>query len=84
MHNETPPPFGAIIYPNPAVERVNVELNNEDEKDVALEIFNLNGKLLHKRTLQKVNEIDASEWAEEVYLFRFIHNGITLETKKVR
>lgn len=69
------------LYPNPVQNEVVLEIN--DLSNVALEVFDTNGRLLKKQKLSSSkNSINVSELPSGIYMFKIISNeGIT--TSKV-
>ena len=60
------------VYPNPAIDIVNIKLNTLNE-DADLEIYNMLGKVVMKKSYDFSTEslsIDISEFATGVYILK--------------
>ena len=60
------------VYPNPAIDIVNIKLNTLNE-DASLEIYNMLGKVVMKKSYDFNAEslsIDISEFATGVYILK--------------
>ena len=74
------------IFPNPASETVNLEIEIQDGQKVNVEIFDLNGKLVIAKQLepqQRLYMLDTHSLLEGVYLLRLILNGEAIESKRL-
>jgi hypothetical protein len=72
------------IYPNPAVETFNANIDAEVASDVNMQIFSINGSLISERTIsleQGTNNIteNVSEFSKGIYFVKFT-NSTTNET----
>jgi hypothetical protein len=72
------------IYPNPAVETFNANLDAEVASEVSMQIFSINGSLISERTIsleQGTNNIteNVSEFSKGIYFVKFT-NSATNET----
>lgn len=81
----------ALVYPNPAVQELTVELNINDDADVAIKIFTLQGQLLSEYsknvTLGKGNNkvpIDVQQLPSGVYNIVIEYNGVTLRKELIK
>ncbi len=62
---------GARVYPNPAKEKLNIELLGL--KDVDIQLINLNGQVMLSKQLQsKKTELDISGFIKGVYMLKII------------
>lgn len=66
-------------YPNPATDKVMIELNNRKPADVRIEIVGINGQLLFNTELKDIEtyleSIDVNKYANGIYYLRFRING---------
>ncbi|OFX51832.1 MAG: hypothetical protein A2046_00710 [Bacteroidetes bacterium GWA2_30_7] len=49
------PSYGIIIYPNPTNDKINIEFDNEKDKDYTLQIYNVTGQVVLKQEKVKTN-----------------------------
>ncbi len=68
----TSPESGINIYPNPAMNKIFVDLQNVDFGNTTLEIYSLEGKLLLKQAVatKSVSEIDLQSLPTGVFLLK--------------
>lgn len=80
------------IYPNPTSDVVNVQLtmNNEQTGNVAIQVFDVYGKMLdasnvvNKHGLStQTTQIDLSRYANGVYFIKAMSEGNVLAVRKV-
>lgn len=67
----------AIAYPNPAMDRVIVNVIDNDSKDTDKEIFliDINGKILYyTKTKEEITEISLSQYNSGTYYIRMVCN----------
>ena len=70
----------AIAYPNPGKDVLNIRTGL---KDAWVEVYDMNGILIHSQALtENVMRIDATDWAEGVYVWKVIVNGVEVESGK--
>ncbi|MEE3486385.1 MAG: T9SS type A sorting domain-containing protein, partial [Bacteroidales bacterium] len=70
----------AIAYPNPGKDVLNIRTGLQD---VRVEVYDVNGRLMHRQDItENVTEIDAGGWAEGVYVWKVIVNGVEVESRK--
>ena len=64
----------AIAYPNPGKDVLNIRTGL---KDARVEVYDMNGRLIHSQALtENVTAIDATEWAEGVYVWKvYVSDG---------
>lgn len=58
------------VYPNPAVDRLTVEVNNPDNTELLLEIYSNIGTLVHSEYTVHGSTIDLSDFAKGMYILR--------------
>jgi hypothetical protein len=52
-------------------------------KDAWVEVYDLRGRLMHSQALtENVTAINATDWAEGVYVWKVIVNGVEVESGK--
>ncbi len=49
--------FSAKVFPNPAIDHTNIEMNTESNKDVQIILWNANGQLLQSTILRNVQGV---------------------------
>ena len=70
----------AMAYPNPGVNTLNIRTAL---KNARVEVYDLNGRLIHSQTLtENVAGINAGEWAEGVYVWKVMADGKEAESGK--
>ena len=70
----------AMAYPNPGKNVLNIRTALQNAR---VEVYDANGRLIHSQVLtENVTAIDATDWAEGVYVWRVIANGKEVETGK--
>ncbi|PKP36777.1 MAG: hypothetical protein CVT98_07080 [Bacteroidetes bacterium HGW-Bacteroidetes-15] len=66
------------IYPNPANDQITIQLKTEVR--VKLDVFNLMGQLVHSQHITNNEEINITNWAKDIYVFRVVTpNGIAVK-----
>jgi predicted extracellular nuclease len=73
------------VYPNPSNGKFNVEINNEKAKDMSIEVFNVQGKVVYSTSIYNnkyKGEINISDLAKGIYYLR-INDGNNVNTKKL-
>lgn len=74
------------IYPNPANDKVRIEINIVRWKERQLKVFNLTGQVVYNSIIppgRANHEINVSEWQEGLYVFRLYEEGSLIQTEKV-
>jgi hypothetical protein len=74
------------IIPNPAKNKVKVGFENNNYKELNLQIFNINGEEVFNRQLHSYpqdTEIDISNLAKGVYLVSLRNEGILVGRSKL-
>ncbi len=65
----------AIAYPNPGKDVLNIRTGL---KNARVEVYDMNGRLIHSQALtENVTAIDATEWAEGVYVWKVYTTGVS-------
>jgi len=75
-----------IIYPNPAKEYINIEIDNENKGNYFIQIFSANGKRVLTKTIKSpTNKIDTSRFQTGLYRIlvisdknKFINKNISI------
>jgi hypothetical protein len=64
----------AIAYPNPGKDMLNIRTGLQNAH---VEVYDMNGRLIHSQALtENVTAIDATEWAEGVYVWKvYVSDG---------
>ena len=72
--------YAFAVYPNPGKDVLNIRTGL---RDAWVEVYDVNGRLVHREEItENVTEIDATDWAEGVYVWKVISNGKLAETGK--
>ena len=70
----------AIAYPNPGGKMLNIRTALHD---ASVEVYDVNGRLIHSQAItENVTAIDATDWAEGVYVWKVFSDGKEAETGK--
>lgn len=69
---------GILVYPNPSTDRIFIE-----GAQGIIQIFNINGRLLHETTAQTLTEIDVSNFSPGVYLLKSTNQDEIIEIKNL-
>jgi len=72
------PSYSFKIYPNPS----NGVFTIESDKQVSIEIYDLNGKVLKAISNQTSTKIDVSDFSKGMYFLR-MNDGISIQTEKI-
>lgn len=71
------------IYPNPARDFVNIEIQNTENNNTLVEIVNINGQLIYSETISNNSQtIDLSDYSPGIYYVR-INSSINRIVKKL-
>lgn len=71
------------VYPNPANENVSVEYA-EAPNDASVEILNIEGQIIDRIFFENGRAvISVSSYAEGMYFFRLVHDGVLLVSEKL-
>ena len=63
----------AVAYPNPGKDVLNIRTVLQNAH---VEVYDVNGKLIHNQALtENVTAIDATDWAEGVYVWKVYVGG---------
>ena len=61
------------VYPNPGRNTLNIRTALQNAH---IEVYDMNGRLVHSQALtQNVTAIDATDWAEGVYVWKVYQTG---------
>jgi len=67
--------YSLTYYPNPASEKVLIEMNNSKPADIQIQILSLNGRIVYNNELKRIENvtkrIDVNRYASGVYYLRF-------------
>jgi hypothetical protein len=74
------------IYPNPATEKVTLEISNMDDLQTGiLQLLSLSGQLLQTQTISTSSaEVSLSGFAQGTYILKVQINGITEDWKIIK
>lgn len=70
------------VYPVPAIDRLTIEVDNEENAELMLEIYSNSGALMHSEHTVHGNTIDLSEFSKGMYLLR-VRGEKIMETRKI-
>lgn len=73
------------VYPNPTSDFISVNLNQNTSKFNSLELFDINGRLIIKQTVnnQNIERLDVSEMTAGVYILKISSSKEQLSTKVI-
>jgi len=72
------------LYPNPAVDYVNVEFPVNDYQEVIIQVVSLNGQVIWKAQLtDSTTRVHVSSWPVGVYMLRLIADNEIKITSKI-
>ncbi len=74
------------VYPNPANDKLTIQLDNTMEGKAMVEILDLTGKLIYSSTINadfKLQTIDISKVSKGIYYLRISNNNTTNNQKLV-
>ena len=80
---------GSLIYPNPSLGDINIRINNPEEIQITVSVYNLEGSILFKRTYSKVKDdnilIEKSETnlSPGIYILNVNGENINISNKLV-
>ena len=70
----------AMAYPNPGKDVLNIR---SGLKDARVEVYDMSGRLMHRQVItENVMAIDATDWAEGVYVWKVYANNKEVENGK--
>ena len=70
----------AVAYPNPGKDVLNIRTGL---RDAWVEVYDVNGRLMYRQAItENVTGIDATNWAEGVYVWKVISQESVVETGK--
>lgn len=73
-----------VIYPNPAYDEININLENSDSIDSKMNIYAIDGKLVQNNTLSsQSNTVNISNLNSGYYIIKIINNNGTVSTHKL-
>jgi len=64
------------MYPVPAIERVTVEVDNPDNKELRLEIYSNTGRLVHAEPIYSKNVVDLTGFSNGMYVVRITGDSV--------
>jgi spore coat protein CotH len=78
------------VYPNPAKEKVFIEIENIGNESYELQLMNIDGCILHRKnipensnsSLKQIEEIDISNFPKGIYIIKIQSNKLLI-TKKI-
>ena len=71
-------------YPNPATDKLFVEVKSQEDALLSIKVFNLMGaQVLEGNLKDGVNEFDVSGQGSGVYFYSLYRNGVKLKTRKL-
>jgi aminopeptidase N len=74
----------AKVFPNPARQKLTVELKNMPQEEYLLTLQNIEGKIVLSKTInQKITSIDVSQFAKGSYVIKLEQQGKVFHTQKL-
>ena len=65
-----------LVYPNPALDELYVQLTQPDEKGAQLEVLDVQGRSLGQWVItESVQRLDTKQWASGQYILRIVTGG---------
>jgi hypothetical protein len=65
-----------LVYPNPALDELYVQLAQPDEKGAQLEVLDVQGRSLGQWVItESVHRVDTKQWASGQYILRIVTGG---------
>jgi len=77
------PPI-VFAYPNPATDRLNIEISRQLDQNAVMEVYSIDGKLVYSYTLlkhQQLMNIDISNLSHGLYFLRVYNTGFNSTVK---
>jgi hypothetical protein len=59
-----------VAYPNPTDDAFYLEINEAEQRERLMSVYNLNGQLIYENTVFENTNIDVSNWAAGLYIIR--------------
>lgn len=83
--NKINPSTGIRLYPNPAFDKIHIDLQSPNIDQVNLKIFDVRGELMEEKTFQNhINtSIDIAHLPAGIYFFEILAGGEVLKNEKV-
>ncbi len=78
--------LGAIIFPNPFEQSVNISFSDEILKDISVVVFNIQGSLIYSQKFNPAQSIELmlGDISSGVYLLNAISNGKQFNAKIIK
>ncbi|WP_430813811.1 T9SS type A sorting domain-containing protein [Carboxylicivirga sp. RSCT41] len=70
------------VYPNPAIDFIQIKLNGEKSANLSYNIFDLTGKLIESSVFTDNQKIDVSSCQQGVYYVQVLSDSVVLNTCK--
>lgn len=71
------------VYPNPASNHINIELDYISASDLSVEIYAIRGQMIQRMPLEQLySSVDISSLSKGVYLLCLVSDSAILETKR--
>jgi hypothetical protein len=81
LHHQQPETFEAHVYPNPAIDYVEVRVNELFTGTV--EVFDVMGKKIHEHSFSSATTIDTQAFDKGLYLLKITHQNGAVQVVKV-
>ncbi|HKJ40568.1 MAG TPA: glycoside hydrolase family 2 TIM barrel-domain containing protein, partial [Sunxiuqinia sp.] len=76
--------LGILVFPNPASDRINIDLSSGFGEVSSVTVFNSNGQILKKLVpISETMPIDTGKWGKGLYLIAVLYNDGKVLTHKV-
>jgi hypothetical protein len=74
------------VYPNPAADIINIEINNTYEQYIVIELLTVSGQVIYRKEYKNLNDpfvkqIDLSGYSKGVYFLRIMQAGAVYNGK---
>ncbi len=74
-----------LVYPNPAVDHLTIEIPDYVKEQVELEVYSSTGQLVHSETTRNTGAIrlQCNQWAKGIYVVKLVTNERVFQAKVV-
>lgn len=78
------PKFKIVVYPNPTISKITLEIHNLNFEDLSYKLFNMTGKLISQNKIKnQESEIQMEFLASSIYFLNIISENKTIKTIKI-
>jgi hypothetical protein len=73
-----------FIYPNPVTHELTIHMNDNRQTEADLELMDINGRVLIKKTIRNDDKIDCEDLIPGMYILRINQNGSFIDIKLIK